>query len=197
MSSDAISDDEQPEVDDSTLSEVVRRPTITAGDLSQVADASPAVTTEDLARDLEAIASKPGGPTERELLGELLRQVRRIGEHLGIASTASCDENPMAKEQIDALFDGMRPTLQKAVAEAIRNAPEVRRMERYIEEISDLRESVRRIERNIHSSSDPRDIDSQVIPATTPDKRPDKSKPERLQPAPRPVEKRPPSEGET
>jgi Arc/MetJ family transcription regulator len=197
MSSDAISDDEQPEVDDSTLSEVVRRPTRTSGDLSQVADASPAITTEDLARDLEAIASKPGGPTERELLEELLRQVRRIGEHLGIASTASCDENPMAKEQIDALFDRMRPRLQKAVAEAIRNAPEVRRMERYIEEISDLREGVRRIERNIHSSSDPRDIDSQVIPATTPDKRPGKSKPERLQPAPRPVEKRPPSEGET
>jgi hypothetical protein len=197
MSSDAISDDEQREVDDSTLSEVVRRPTRTTADLSQVADASPAITTEDLARDLEAIASKPGGPTERELLEELLRQVRRIGEHLGIASTASCDENPMAKEQIDALFDGMRPTLQKAVAEAIRNAPEVRRMERYIEEISDLRESVRRIERNIHSSSDPRDIDSQVIPATTPDKRPDKGKPERLHPAPRPVEKGPPSEGET
>jgi len=155
MSSDAISDDEQREVDDSTLSEVVRRPTRTAGDLSQVADASPAVTTEDLARDLEAIASKPGGPTERELLEELLRQVRRIGEHLGIASTASYDENPMAKEQIDALFDRMRPRLQKAVAEAIRNAPEVRRMERYIEEISDLRESLRRIERNIRSSSDP------------------------------------------
>ena len=86
MSSDAISDDEQPEVDDSTLSEVVRRPTRTAGDLSQVADASPALTTEDLARDLEAIASKPGVPTERELLEELLRQVRRIGEHLGITN---------------------------------------------------------------------------------------------------------------
>jgi uncharacterized membrane protein YccC len=197
MSSDAISDDEQPEVDDSTLSEVVRRPTRTSGDLSQVADASPAITTEDLARDLEAIASKPGVPTERELLEELLRQVRRIGEHLGVASTASYNENPMAKEQIDALFDRMRPRLQKAVAEAIRNAPEVRRMERYIEEISDLRESLRRIERNIHSSSDPRDIDSQVIPATTRDKRPDKGKPERLHPAPRPVEKRPPGEGET
>jgi hypothetical protein len=37
MSSSPISDDEHPEVDDETLSEVVRRPTRTAGDLSEVA----------------------------------------------------------------------------------------------------------------------------------------------------------------
>jgi hypothetical protein len=67
MSSDPISDDEQAEVDDSTLSDVVRRPTRTAGDLSEVADASPGITTEDLARDLEAVASRPGAQTEREL----------------------------------------------------------------------------------------------------------------------------------
>ena len=60
MSSDPMSDDEHPEVDDETLSEVVRRPTRTAGDLSEAADASPGITTEDLARDLEAVASKRG-----------------------------------------------------------------------------------------------------------------------------------------
>jgi len=79
-----MSDDEHPDVDDDTLAEVVRRPTRTAGDLSEVADASPGITTEDLARDLEAVASKPGVPTDRELLEELLRRVRRIEEHLGI-----------------------------------------------------------------------------------------------------------------
>jgi hypothetical protein len=89
MSSDPISDDEQPEVDDSTLSDVVRRPTRTAGDLSEVADASPGITTEDLARDLEAVASKQGVPTEGELLADLLRRVERIEQHLGIASTDS------------------------------------------------------------------------------------------------------------
>jgi cytosine/adenosine deaminase-related metal-dependent hydrolase len=84
MSSGPMSDDEQPEVDDSTLSEVVRRPTRTAGDLSGVADASPGITTEDLARDLEAVASKRGVPTDRELLADLLRRVERIEQHLGI-----------------------------------------------------------------------------------------------------------------
>ena len=84
MSSDVESDDEQLEVDDGTLSEVVRRPTRTAGDLSEVAGASPGITTEDLARDLEAVASKRGVPTESELLTDLLRRVQRIEEHLGI-----------------------------------------------------------------------------------------------------------------
>jgi hypothetical protein len=84
MSSDPISDDEHPEIDDGTLSEVVRRPTRTAGDLSEVADASAGITTEDLARDLEAVASRPGVRTERELLEDLLRRVRRIEEYLGL-----------------------------------------------------------------------------------------------------------------
>ena len=92
MSSDPISDDEHPEVDDETLSEVVRRPTRTAGDLSEVADASPGITTEDLARDLEAVASKPGVPTERELLVELLRRVERIEQHLGITGAGPYDD---------------------------------------------------------------------------------------------------------
>jgi len=81
---DSTSDEEQSEVDEGTLSEVVRRPTRTAGDLSEVADATAGITTEDLARDLEAVASKPGVPTDRELLVELLRRVQRIEEHLGI-----------------------------------------------------------------------------------------------------------------
>jgi hypothetical protein len=93
MSSEPISDDERPEVDNETLSEVVRRPTRTAGDLSEVADASPGITTEDLARDLEALASRPGVPTERELLEELLRRVQRIEEHLGIAITGPKDDS--------------------------------------------------------------------------------------------------------
>jgi hypothetical protein len=84
MSSTPTSDDEFPEVDDETLSEVVRRPTRTAGDLSEVPDASPGITTEDLARDLEAVASKRGVQTESELLADLLRRVERIEEHLGI-----------------------------------------------------------------------------------------------------------------
>jgi Arc/MetJ family transcription regulator len=87
MSSDPISDDEQAEVDDETLSEVVRRPTRTAGDLSEVADASPGITTEDLARDLEAVASRQGVQTERELLEDLLRRVRQIEEYLGLAES--------------------------------------------------------------------------------------------------------------
>jgi hypothetical protein len=76
--------DEFPEVDDETLSEVVRRPTRTAGDLSEVADATAGITTEDLARDLEAVASKRGAPTESELLADLLRRVERIEKHIGI-----------------------------------------------------------------------------------------------------------------
>jgi hypothetical protein len=84
MSSDPMSDDKNPEIDNGTLSDVVRRPTRTAGDLSEVADASPGITTEDLARDLEAVASKPGVQTERELLEDLLRRVQRIEEYLGI-----------------------------------------------------------------------------------------------------------------
>jgi hypothetical protein len=86
MSEESTSEDEQPEVDDVTLSEVVRRPTRTAGDLSEVADASRGITTEDLARDLEAVASKQGAPMESELLADLLERVKRIEEHLGITN---------------------------------------------------------------------------------------------------------------
>jgi len=41
-------------------------------------------TTEDLAGDLEAVASKQGTPTDRDLLADLLKRVKRIEDHLGI-----------------------------------------------------------------------------------------------------------------
>jgi hypothetical protein len=86
MSSDPRSDAEQPEVDDRTLSDVFQQPIKTAGDLSEAADAAPGITTEDLARDLEA-AAKSGVPSERELLLEILWRLRRIEEHLGVRSS--------------------------------------------------------------------------------------------------------------
>jgi hypothetical protein len=58
----------------------------TAGDLSEAADAAPGITTEDLARDLEA-AAKAGVPSERELLLEILWRLRRLEEHLGVGSS--------------------------------------------------------------------------------------------------------------
>jgi hypothetical protein len=67
------------------FSEYVRRPTRTAGDLSEVAEATAGITTDDLTRDLEAEASKAGASTDRELLADLLERVKRIEEHLGIA----------------------------------------------------------------------------------------------------------------
>ena len=87
MSSDPRSDDAQPEVDVQTLSDVFQQPIKAAGDLSETADAAPGITTEDLARDLEAVA-KAGVPSERELLLEVLWRLRRIEEHLGIGSSA-------------------------------------------------------------------------------------------------------------
>jgi hypothetical protein len=57
------------EIDDGTLSEVVRRPTRTAADLSEVADASPGITTEDLLAILKRSPSseefKPGASCSR------------------------------------------------------------------------------------------------------------------------------------
>jgi hypothetical protein len=99
MSSDRTSDDEQPEVDDGTLSEVVRKPTRTAGDLSEVADAAPGMTTEDLARNLAAVASKPGVPTERELLLQILWRLGRIEEQLGIGGP----EQPMSDDNFTSI----------------------------------------------------------------------------------------------
>jgi hypothetical protein len=74
------------------FSEFVRRPTRTAGDLSEVADGPTGLTTEDVARDLESVASRSRTPTGREPLEELLRRVERIEEHLGIASAGPDDD---------------------------------------------------------------------------------------------------------
>jgi hypothetical protein len=92
MSSDPIPEGEHPEIDDGTLSEVIRKPTRTAGDLSEVADSSSGITAEDIARDLESVASKSRTPSESELLEELRRRVERIEQHLGIGSTEPLDE---------------------------------------------------------------------------------------------------------
>src|SRR5687767_8728608 len=59
MSSDSsTSEEEEEEEEEEEFSEFVRRPTRTAGDLSEVADGPAGITTEDVARDLESVASK-------------------------------------------------------------------------------------------------------------------------------------------
>jgi hypothetical protein len=80
MSSDPIPEDETPEIDDGTLSEVIRKPTRTAGDLSEMAEGSAEIATEDVARDLEAAASTSRTVTERELLEEVLERVNELAE---------------------------------------------------------------------------------------------------------------------
>src|SRR5215213_9236256 len=76
MSSAPPSDDEFPIQDDETLSELVRTPSRTSGDLQQHAD---------LEDDLEPVPDfEERAPTNQEMLAELLQRVRRIEEHLGI-----------------------------------------------------------------------------------------------------------------
>jgi hypothetical protein len=76
MSSAPPSDDEFPIHDDETLTELVRTPSRTSGDLQQHAD---------LEDDLEPVLDfEEPAPTNREMLAELLQRVRRIEEHLGI-----------------------------------------------------------------------------------------------------------------
>ena len=91
MPSDPMPEDENPEIDEGTISEVIRKPTRTAGDLSEVAGGPAGLTMENLARDLESVASKPPTPTDREPLEELRRRIERIEQHLGIAGTDSDD----------------------------------------------------------------------------------------------------------
>ena len=92
MPADPIPEGEDPEIDNGTLSDVIRKPTRTAGDLSEVADSSAGITTEDVARDLESVASRARTQTERELLEDLRRRVERIEQHLGIAGTDPGDQ---------------------------------------------------------------------------------------------------------
>jgi hypothetical protein len=89
MPADPIPEDEDPEVDDGTLSDVIRKPTRTAGDLSEVADSTAGISTEDIARDLESVASRSRRGTDREILEDLIRRVERIEKHLGIAGPDS------------------------------------------------------------------------------------------------------------
>jgi hypothetical protein len=92
MPADPIPEDEDPEIDNGMLSDVIRKPTRTAGDLSEVADSSSGMTTEDVARDLESVASKSRTGTDRALLEDLIRRVERIEQHLGIADADVDDE---------------------------------------------------------------------------------------------------------
>jgi hypothetical protein len=89
MTSDPIPEDGNPEIDDGTLSDVIRKPTRTAGDLSEVAEGAAGMTTEDVARDLESVASRSRTSIDMELLENLLRRVERIEQHLGIADPNS------------------------------------------------------------------------------------------------------------
>jgi hypothetical protein len=73
MSSDPISDDEKPGIDDATLSEVVRRPTRTAGDLSEGADASGSITLEELLLQVRRMENE---------ISELRENVRRIERNI-------------------------------------------------------------------------------------------------------------------
>ena len=103
MSSDLIPEDESPEIDDGTVSEVIRKPTRTAGDLSEIADSSAGLTMEDVARDLESVASRSRTATERELLEDLLRRVERIEQHLEIGRP----EQPMSDDNFTSI--GVKP----------------------------------------------------------------------------------------
>jgi hypothetical protein len=121
--------DEQPEVNDETLSEVFQQPIKAAGDLSEVADASSGITTKDVARDLET-AAKSGVPTERELLQQILRRLGRIEEQLekGESQVPPSRERRSLEDMFSELIDVLR------------------RMERSSDEISDLRKRMGRIE---------------------------------------------------
>jgi hypothetical protein len=87
MTSDPVPENSNPEIDEGTISEVIRKPTRTAGDLSEIADGPAGLATEDLAPDLESAAFKSRTPTDSELLEQLLRRLERIERHLGISGT--------------------------------------------------------------------------------------------------------------
>jgi hypothetical protein len=100
MTSDPIPEGESPEIDEGTISEVIRKPTRTAGDLAEVADSTAGITTEDLAHDLESVASKSRTQTDRELLDGLLRRVERIEQRLGIATDPDDDPSRPPSEPL-------------------------------------------------------------------------------------------------
>jgi hypothetical protein len=156
MSSDPTSDDDQPEVDDGTLPKVVQQPIKAAGDLSEAADAAQSKTADDLARDLEAVASKPGLPSERELLLQILWRVGRIEQQLEKrAAQVPQLEGRSTEDMLSELMD------------------HVRRIERSSD---DLRERVGRMERDIDRPPSSRAVDSQIRPRMN--KRPSSKEPD-------------------
>jgi hypothetical protein len=70
---DDLADDELPQYDDGTLSDIVRKPTRAAADLDQNAD---------LEDDLDAVLTDERAPTDREMIKEILERVGRIEEKL-------------------------------------------------------------------------------------------------------------------
>jgi hypothetical protein len=121
MSSDPIPEDEHPEIDDGTLSEVIRKPTRTAGDLSEVADGLAAITTEEVVRDLESVASRPPTSTDRELLEDLIRRVERIEQHVGIESTDTDDDGLHEVSKVVKAADLDDPDISSA--DVLRSTP--------------------------------------------------------------------------
>jgi hypothetical protein len=135
MSSKPIPDDEQPEVDDGTLSEVVRRPTRTAGDLSEVAEATAGSRRKTLLAILKPSPLgrefQPSGSCSRNYFGECggLRstselRVRVLTTRLRCQRTDRCPVRRSVAEP------------QKQLPRQSRTDKEMRRMERYIDEIS-------------------------------------------------------------
>ena len=73
---DDLADDELPQYDDGTLSDIVSKPTRAAADLDQYAD---------LEDDLDAVLADEPAPTDREMIKEILERVRRIEDRLAQA----------------------------------------------------------------------------------------------------------------
>jgi hypothetical protein len=97
MSSDPTSDDEQSVIDDGTLSDVVRRPTRTAGDLSEVADASAGITLEELLRRVRRMENE---------ISELRESVRRIERNIAsMPSLPGGQVSPREKPELAGVSD--------------------------------------------------------------------------------------------
>ena len=84
------------------------------------------------------LASFQGRPLTKEGMRRLVHDV------------SAARENPMPREQVDVLFDGMWPRLEAVVAEAIRVAPERREPKRTPEDmLAELIDTGRCLERGL------------------------------------------------
>ena len=94
MSSDPMSEDEQPEVDDNPVPEVVRKPIKTTGDLSEAGD-SAGITVEELLRRVQRIEEylRIGAPDEPKAFDYPSRELpdRSGGPH-PIARTSGLED---------------------------------------------------------------------------------------------------------